>query len=238
MNYFRLFRQIAAPLFCGIMVFSVASCDDDDDTTPAPQYELPSCGDNLKVLRNDYAEAGKEYPQFDEKSYEEDGETIVEGTFFEARYLLNGFVSEHEAKDLKVVQTVNVYARLDRPREVTDILYQYCNYQTAPRSVFWMDSLHDIFAGDTHIVSSQFDSFITLERAIELVKAAEVADPQTRNVTLRHPVMPMGSPRYVFGGSPFREEHVHVDAVTGQVYVYLGSSPAGEEIPLKGPLAE
>ncbi len=171
---------------------------------------------NITILRKDYLETVIQNPQL----YDH---------FYEARYTLNGIVSDTPLEDLHAEDVTYVFARAYMERKMTDVTYAYRNFSTTEPLQYSTESFNDVWAGDTYIKS--FDNFISLDDALRIVKEdSNWGDSlQTRFVTLRHPVLPMGSPRYIFGGSPGRSTHIHVDARTGAIYVYDDGNKDDEE---------
>ena len=137
------------------------------------------------------------------------------GYFVEAQYELNGRVCDMNAQDLRPVYVH--YLCYWWAGEKGYLVSLDRDFITGAYTAAEKEEIDVPWAGDSHIPN--FDGFISLEEAIHIVKKSSVNDPETVFVTLRHPVLPNGSPRYVFGGQQGREEHIQVDAKTGELYV-------------------
>ena len=134
-------------------------------------------------------------------------------------YVLNGKVSELAAKDLKVINVTYVYnLGWDEDLGESMIIYHERDFEDGSTPLIFMYNSRSPWMEDKLIPN--FDGFISLEQAIENVKNADIEDPETAFITLRHPVIEFdkGHALYVFGGSPDRDKHVFVDAISGEVY--------------------
>ena len=150
----------------------------------------------IDYLKEDYQTIVKEIPDAD-------------GYFIEAIYELSGKLSETNLKELK-------------PLKVT-YLFQWVGdddvaYLVSMDRDFTTDKTSEIDKGtttspweDTKI--GDFDGVISLEKALEQLYKASSNLPATAYVTLRKPVIPKTTLRYMFG------DNVYVDATTGEVVI-------------------
>ena len=206
----------ACMLLMGV-AFTMASCSDDDDNTPAPKNDQTA----LQNLIDDNLAAVVKYPEF-------------YGHFMEAQYELTGKVSDLDLEDLKPVNVHYVWYYVDRvqnpsnPEEYGSVPYlleQDRNFTTGKTSELVKTQVKSPWIFD--MTMTNFDHFISLEEVIKIIKTSEYADlAQTRFITLRAPVISDDlfpqreyDAQYVFGGSEDREEHILVDAVTGTINV-------------------
>ena len=197
MKNLKVWMLAAILMLCGTMMLT--SCSDDDETALPKNYYLD-------CLKKDYATVLGRVP-------------AAEGHFVEAQYELNGKVSEFLAKDIRVVNVTYVYnLGWDEDLNEAMIIYHERDFKEGSTPMITMYNSRTPWIGDKWIPN--FDGFISLEDAIANVKASQYDDPETRYVTLRHPVMEFdcGHALYVFGGSPTRQKHIFVDAISGVVY--------------------
>lgn len=193
--------MLAALFCCGAMIMT--SCNDDDDAAP----EKEDAVSYLDRLKADYEMVTARFPD-------------AAGHFVEAQYVLNGKISDTDAKDLKVAEVTYVYnLGWDEDLRESMIIYHERDFEEGSTPMIFMYNSHTPWMGDKWITG--FDGFISLEEAIEAVRNSEYGAPETAYVTLRYPVIEFdrGNALYVFGGSPDRTEHYFVDAVKGDVIV-------------------
>ena len=161
--------------------------------------------DSLRTLKSDYKKVIKQYPE-------------AEGNFVEARYELNAKVSDAAAKDLYPIRVEYYFYWVEIENEAAYVVRYARDFETGEESEIIKEPIYEPWVEDSHIPN--FDGFISLEKALKIIKESDEDSPETVFVTLRHPVLPNGSPRYVFGGTPDRDKHIHVDAVSGEIYIY------------------
>ncbi|MBR1386784.1 MAG: hypothetical protein IJ553_00030 [Alloprevotella sp.] len=190
------------------LTFAVASCSDDDEANTQP-----ASTECLDLLRSDYRAVAAEY-------------SVASGRLVEAQYKLNGSIAELPLKDIKPVEVVYIFNLGWNQQESTcTILAQGRNFETGDVSEISELEFDTPWLSDRWI--SDLSNLISLEQAIANVKNSAYDDPDTRFVTLRYPVMAFdkGNALYVFGGSPSREKHILVNAVTGEVYELTDNIP-------------
>ena len=210
-------KSVFACVLLSGVVFTMASCSDDDDNAPAPKTDKTT----LQNLIEDNIAAIVAYPEF-------------YGHFMEAQYELTGKVSDLDLKDLKPVNVHYVWYYVDRvqnpdnPKEYGNVPYlleQDRDFIVGRTTQLEKTRVNSPWIWD--MTMSNFDHLISLEEVIKIIKTSEYAElAQTRFITLRAPVISDElfpereyAAQYVFGGSEDRDEHILVDAVTGTINV-------------------
>ena len=207
-NFFKNSAKVAATLmFATVMTVGFTACNKNDENQPKEQTK--TC---LEYLQQDYDTIVKRYP-------------MAEGRFMEARYELNGKVSDLSFEELKAVSVEYWYYISVQDEETQEfhaaaisMEHNLVNPQAA--TVITLQEASSPWFNDKII--PDFENYISLEEALRNVKYNDCNDPQTRFVTLRYPViygLDRGHALYVFGGSEDRDEHVLVDAISGEVVV-------------------
>lgn len=207
-NFFKNSTKVAATLmFATVMSVGFTACNKNDENQPKEQTK--TC---FEYLKQDYDTIVNRYP-------------MAEGRLMEARYELNGKVSELTFDELKPVSVEYWYYISEQNEETQEFHaaaisqeHNLINPQAA--MVITLQEAYSPWFNDKII--PDFNNYISLEEALRNVKNNDCNDPQTRFVTLRYPViygLDRGHAFYVFGGSEDREEHVLVDAISGEVVV-------------------
>ena len=169
-------------LLLGCMMMAV-SCQKDEVAKSTIDY-----------LKEDYKTVIKEIPDAD-------------GYFIEAVYELSGLVSEKNLQDLKPVKVMYLFQWVGSD-DIAYLVTMDRDFNTGKTSEIVKGTTSSPWE-DTKI--GNFDGVISLEKALELLKASKYS-PATAYATLRKPVIPKTTLRYMFG------ENVYVDAMTGEVF--------------------
>ena len=148
----------------------------------------------IDYLKEDYKTVVKEIPDAD-------------GYFIEAVYELSGLVSEKNIQDLKPVRVTYLFQWVGSD-DIAYLVTMDRDFNTGKTSEIVKGTTSSPWE-DTKI--GNFDGVISLEKALELLKASKYS-PATAYATLRKPVIPKTTLRYMFG------ENVYVDAMTGEVF--------------------
>ena len=187
---------LAAILICGIgMLSSCNKFDQSQDNKNSMDY-----------LREDYAAVVAAYPEF-------------EGRFVEARYELNGLLSETNADLLKPVTVDCYFYRVCLEGEAVtgyEVVELLRNFETGEREMEKYE-LEMPWWGDQFITS--LDNYISLEKAIGCAYAANCIKPASKYVVFRNPVHLTPAHEdcmYIFGDGE-EDGLLYIDAVTGRV---------------------
>lgn len=148
----------------------------------------------IDYLKEDYKTVIKEIPDAD-------------GYFIEAVYELSGKVSETNLNDLKPVRVTYLFQWVGSD-DVAYLVSMDRDFNTDKTSAIEKGTTSSPWE-DTKL--GNFDGVISLEKALERLKASSY-NPATAYATLRKPVIPKTTLRYMFG------ENVYVDAMTGEVF--------------------
>ena len=186
------------------MNFTFSSCSDDNDYTPPIMKKT-----NLEYLLEDYETVIAHYP-------------VMDGHFMEARYELNGKISDYPAKELYPVMVTYCYYYF---QEIEDeyraaVVYHEREFKEGTTPIIIVEQATAPWVNGK--IMPVKENYITLDQAIDNVKKSNCKDPETRFVTLRYPVIggfDRGHALYVFGISDTQAEHVFVDALNGEVIV-------------------
>ena len=119
----------------------------------------------------------------------------------------NSNVSETNLKDLKPVRVTYLFQWVGSD-DIAYLVSMDRDFNTGRTSEIEKGTTSSPWE-DTKI--GNFDGVISLEKALELLKASKYS-PATSYATLRKPVIPRTTLRYMFG------ENVYVDAMTGEVF--------------------
>ena len=173
------------PLLLGCLMI-VPSCKKDLD--PDADFK-----DTIEYLKEDYQTVVKQIPDAD-------------GYFIEAIYELSGKVSETDLKDLKPLKVTYLFQWVGDD-DVAYLVSMERDFTTGKTSeiekITTSSPWQDTKLGD-------FEGVISLEKALKNLKSSP-HNPATAYVTLRKPVIPRTTLRYMLGDS------VYVDALTGEV---------------------
>ena len=148
----------------------------------------------IDYLKKDYEKVVKKYPG-------------AKGFLIEAQYELSGKVAETELANLKPVKVTYVFQWVGEDA-VSNLLTMERDFVTGKTSKINVDRATSPWE-DAKL--GNFEGVISLEKALEQLKASEFS-VHTAFATLRTPVIPNATLRYMFG------DDVYVDAKTGEVF--------------------
>ena len=190
----------------------VASCGNTDDPTPpTPEPDL-----YLKILKQDVNTCLEKYPAYKKESQFD----YPYGYFVEAKYTLNGKVSDLPASELKAIKVEYgfAYTTGSQATEIVHILNATRIFENGPEAdMTYQEVEREGYPADLDIIEDL--DLISLEYALEQVKKANVTQPETRIVRLRRPVLPDSEFKtiYRFDVEKGANTVVYVDAKTGAV---------------------
>ena len=142
----------------------------------------------------------------------------AEGHLVEARYTLNYMVSEQDAGKLWPTDALYLFnLGWDEETETCTLVIFERSLEDEVNHFLSKQSYNTPWTPEKDI--TDFGRLITLARAIEIVKGADIPDPETRYVTLCHPEISaeLPNPVYLFQPSSADDPFTVVDAVTGEV---------------------
>ena len=168
-------------------MLSALSCDKELNSDKEPQS-------TIDYLKKDYKTVVKKFPDAD-------------GFMIEAQYELSGKVSETELENLKPVKVTYVFQWVGKDA-VSNLVTMERDFVTGKTSKIIVDRATSPWQ-DAKL--GNFDGVISLEEALKQLKASEFS-ASTAFATLRTPVIPNATLRYMFG------DNVYVDAKTGEVF--------------------
>jgi hypothetical protein len=206
----KLFFITAA--FVGMLF--VASCGNTDDpVTPTPDPGTTY----LQILKADVDTCLAKYPKYKKESQFD----YPYGYFLEAKYTLNGNVSDLPASELKAVKVEYGFAYTTgaEAEERMHILNATRVFENGPKADMTYEEVEvSGYPQDLGIIKD-LDKIITLEHAISQLKKSNVVQPETKIVRLRRPVLPDSEFKtiYRFDVEKGAKTVVYVDAVTGAV---------------------
>ena len=187
---------IALLVLCGALV--AVSCHKEEPVQEMSYYDY---------LIADYNALVAAYPD-------------AKDNFVEARYVLNGVISETAPESLKA-ESVELYCYTFL-QGVSEIFVFVRDFETGETQMVHY-SADSPWIGDMKIKEEEMVTLkYSLEDAIDNARkdpAAAASDGlDTRYITLRKPLWPVWeNPQYVIGGSSGRKYHVFVDSKTGDV---------------------
>lgn len=190
----------------------VASCGNNDDPTPpTPEPDL-----YLKILKQDVNTCLEKYPAYKKQSQFD----YPYGYFVEAKYTLNGKVSDLPASELKAVKVEYgfAYTKGAEAEERVYILNATRVFEDGPDAdMTYQEVERQGYPADLDIIEDL--DLISLEFAISQLKKSNVTQPQTKIVRLRRPVLPDSDFKtmYRFDVEKGANTVVYVDAKTGAV---------------------
>lgn len=190
----------------------VASCGNTDDPTPpTPEPDL-----YLKILKQDVNTCLEKYPAYKKESQFD----YPYGYFVEAKYTLNGKVSDLPASELKAVKVEYgfAYTTGSQETEIVHILNATRIFENGPEAdMTYQEVEREGYPADLDIIEDL--DLISLEFAISQLKKSNVTQPQTKIVRLRRPVLPDSDFKtmYRFDVEKGSTTVVYVDAKTGAV---------------------
>ena len=191
----------------------VASCGNTDDPIPpTPDSDL-----YLKILKEDVNTCLEKYPAYKKESQFD----YPYGYFVEAKYTLNGKVSDLPASELKAIKVEYgfAYTTGSEAEERVHILNATRMFEDGPEAdMTYQEVVHPGYPADLAIIKD-LDKIISLGHALNQVKKANVTQPETRIVRLRRPVLPDSEFKtiYRFDVEKGANTVVYVDAKTGAV---------------------
>ena len=200
-------KKLSLVFLAAASLFLSFSCSKDGETTPPKTY--------LDYVIKDYQALVAEYPDAKDR-------------FVEARFVLDNYISEVPAADIKVKTLSTIcYVWLEGHSE---IFVCERDFTTGKTELINYES-DSPWLGDMQISEDVLKSYkFSLEDAIAAAKkeAGSGDGLNTANVTLRKPIYPFWeNAQYVFGGSAGRHDHVFVDAKTGKVSIEEMPVPEG-----------
>lgn len=190
----------------------IASCGNTDDPTPpTPEPDL-----YLKILKQDVNTCLEKYPAYKKESQFD----YPYGYFVEAKYTLNGKVSDLPASELKAVKVEYgfAYTTGSQETEIVHILNATRIFENGPEAdMTYQEVEREGYPADLDIIEDL--DLISLEFAISQLKKSNVTQPQTKIVRLRRPVLPDSDFKtmYRFDVEKGSTTVVYVDAKTGAV---------------------
>lgn len=190
----------------------VASCGNTDDPTPpTPEPDL-----YLKILKQDVNTCLEKYPAYKKESQFD----YPYGYFVEAKYTLNGKVSDLPASELKAIKVEYgfAYTTGSQETEIVHILNATRIFENGPEAdMTYQEVEREGYPADLDIIEDL--DLISLEFAISQLKKSNVTQPQTKIVRLRRPVLPDSDFKtmYRFDVEKGSTTVVYVDAKTGAV---------------------
>lgn len=192
----------------------VASCGNNDDpVTPTPKPDITY----LKIMKTDLNTCLEKYPEYKKQGDFE----YPYGYFLEAKYTLNGNVSDLPISELKAVKVEYGFAYITGAEESEGmhILNATRVFEDGPEAEMKYDEF-DVsgYPQDLDIIED-VDKIISLEDAIRQVKKSSVTQPETKIVRLRRPPIPGYGFKtvYRFDVEKGAKTVVFVDAQTGGV---------------------
>ena len=197
--------------FVGMLfVTSCGTADDPVPPTPDPGTKY------LEILKEDVNTCLKEYPAYKKESQFD----YPYGYFVEAKYTLNGKVSDLPASELKAIKVEYgfAYTTGSQATEIVHILNATRIFENGPEAdMTYQEVEREGYPADLDIIEDL--DLISLEYALKQVKKANVTQPQTKIVRLRRPVLPDSDFKtmYRFDVEKGATTVVYVDAKTGAV---------------------
>ena len=193
------------------MLFVTSCGNTDDPTPPTPDSDL-----YLKILKEDVNTCLEKYPAYKKESQFD----YPYGYFVEAKYTLNGKVSDLPASELKAIKVEYgfAYTTGSQATEIVHILNATRIFENGPEAdMTYQEVERQGYPADLDIIEDL--DLISLEYALEQVKKANVTQPETRIVRLRRPVLPDSDFKtmYRFDVEKGANTVVYVDAKTGAV---------------------
>ena len=193
------------------MLFVTSCSNNDDPVPPTPEPDL-----YLKILKQDVNTCLEKYPAYKKESQFD----YPYGYFVEAKYTLNGKVSDLPASELKAIKVEYgfAYTTGSQATEIVHILNATRMFEDGPEAdMTYQEVEREGYPADLDIIEDL--DLISLEYALEQVKKANVTQPQTKIVRLRRPVLPDSEFKtmYRFDVEKGANTVVYVDAKTGAV---------------------
>ena len=194
------------------MLFVTSCSNNDDPVPPTPDSDL-----YLKILKEDVNTCLEKYPAYKKESQFD----YPYGYFVEAKYTLNGKVSDLPASELKAIKVEYgfAYTTGSQATERVHILNATRMFEDGPEAdMTYQEVEHQGYPADLAIIKD-LDKIISLGHALNQVKKANVTQPETRIVRLRRPVLPDSEFKtiYRFDVEKGANTVVYVDAKTGAV---------------------
>ena len=197
--------------FVGMLfVTSCGTADDPVPPTPDPGTKY------LEILKEDVNTCLEKYPAYKKESQFD----YQYGYFVEAKYTLNGKVSDLPASELKAIKVEYgfAYTTGSQATEIVHILNATRIFENGPEAdMTYQEVERQGYPADLDIIEDL--DLISLEYALEQVKKANVTQPETRIVRLRKPALPDVKDQtvYRFDVGIGDKEVIYVNAVTGEI---------------------
>ena len=193
------------------MLFVTSCSNNDDPVPPTPEPDL-----YLKILKQDVNTCLEKYPAYKKESQFD----YPYGYFVEAKYTLNGKVSDLPASELKAIKVEYgfAYTTGSQATEIVHILNATRIFENGPEAdMTYQEVEREGYPADLDIIEDL--DLISLEFAISQLKKSNVTQPQTKIVRLRRPVLPDSDFKtmYRFDVEKGANTVVYVDAKTGAV---------------------
>ena len=193
------------------MLFVTSCSNNDDPVPPTPEPDL-----YLKILKQDVNTCLEKYPAYKKESQFD----YPYGYFVEAKYTLNGKVSDLPASELKAIKVEYgfAYTTGSQATEIVHILNATRIFENGPEAdMTYQEVEREGYPADLDIIEDL--DLISLEFAISQLKKSNVTQPQTKIVRLRRPVLPDSDFKtmYRFDVEKGATTVVYVDAKTGAV---------------------
>ena len=193
------------------MLFVTSCSNNDDPVPPTPEPDL-----YLKILKQDVNTCLEKYPAYKKESQFD----YPYGYFVEAKYTLNGKVSDLPASELKAIKVEYgfAYTTGSQATEIVHILNATRMFEDGPEAdMTYQEVEREGYPADLDIIEDL--DLISLEFAISQLKKSNVTQPQTKIVRLRRPVLPDSDFKtmYRFDVEKGANSVVYVDAKTGAV---------------------
>ena len=193
------------------MLFVTSCSNNDDPVPPTPEPDL-----YLKILKQDVNTCLEKYPAYKKESQFD----YPYGYFVEAKYTLNGKVSDLPASELKAIKVEYgfAYTTGSQATEIVHILNATRIFENGPEAdMTYQEVEREGYPADLDIIEDL--DLISLEFAISQLKKSNVTQPQTKIVRLRRPVLPDSDFKtmYRFDVEKGANSVVYVDAKTGAV---------------------
>ena len=193
------------------MLFVTSCSNNDDPVPPTPDSDL-----YLKILKEDVNTCLEKYPAYKKESQFD----YPYGYFVEAKYTLNGKVSDLPASELKAIKVEYgfAYTTGSQATERVHVLNATRMFEDGPEAdMTYQEVERQGYPADLDIIEDL--DLISLEFAISQLKKSNVTQPETRIVRLRRPVLPDSEFKtiYRFDVEKGANTVVYVDAKTGAV---------------------
>ena len=200
-------KRLLAIFMIGCMLLP-ASCKKKETTTT--DVDTSTSKTSMEFLRQDYRLVTTRFPE-------------AEGCMVQAQYRLNALVSEKKkAKDLYPSRVEYIYdLGWNAEKGLNTVVTYERNLTTTTVPVIFYEELPKQITGKKFI--GDFSEFKTVQDILKIIKDKKTEAPaiESAYVTLCYPDIEFdqGHALYVFGSPAETNEHVCVDAISGEVFV-------------------